>query len=401
MKLISVGNKALCCGCGSCADVCEQKAIEMVRDDEGFLYPSIISDKCIHCDLCESVCPFQSFQKSNNTAKIGCIVQHKDDAIRKDSTSGGAFTALAGAVLEHGGAVYGAAFDGNFRVAHVRVASKEGLAVFRGSKYVQSDMSGIYPQIRKDLRAGKEVLFSGTPCQIAAMNRRFKSEPKLYLVDVVCRGVAAPRLLEKYLEYISTKYHNKIEAFRFRDKFYGYHYSVLSVKFQNGKAYRKPFHYDPYLRAFFSDKFDRQTCYSCPFRIGERFGDLTIYDAWETQECKNLKQDDLGATKVIVNNDKGKMLLDAAAKDLRIQEIPAETMLAEQDGNWLDFDAVKDEREAFWKYEKRADSVQLFHRFYPITVVRRLRHQTKKMLYCSGLFQFVDEMLKKKNHTRK
>ena len=399
--MISVENKALCCGCGSCADVCGQKAIEMRRDDEGFLYPNIISDKCIQCDLCESVCPLQSFQKSNNIAKMGCIVQHNDYEVRKDSTSGGAFTALASAVLERGGVVYGAAFDDGYRVSHICTTNKEGLAAFRCSKYVQSDMSDVYPQIRKNLQAGKEVLFSGTPCQVAAMKRHFQTESKLYLVDVVCRGVAAPRLLEKYIEYLEKRYHGKIETFRFRDKFYGYHYSVLSVKFQNGKTYRKPFHYDPYLRAFFSDKFDRQTCYSCPFRIGERFGDLTIYDAWETQECEMLKQDDLGATKVIVNNDKGKALLDAAKKDLRIQEIPVETMLAEQEDNWLDFDTIKAEREAFWKYEKQEDTVQLFRRFYPITIVRRLRHQTKKILYCSGIFQFIDGIIKRKNHARK
>lgn len=398
--MISTENKALCCGCGSCADVCVQKAIEMQRDDEGFWHPSIIPDKCIHCDLCESVCPFQAFQKSNNTAKMGCIVQHRDYAIRKDSTSGGAFTALASVVLERGGVVYGAAFDGSFKVLHVCATSKDELAAFRCSKYVQSDMSGVWPQIVSDLQAGKEVLFSGTPCQVAALKRRFYAESKLYLVDVICRGVAAPRLLEKYIEYLEKKHHSKIDTFRFRDKFYGYHYSVLNVKFQNGKTYRKPFHYDPYLRAFFSDQFNRQACYSCPFRIGERFGDLTIYDAWETQECAKLKQDDLGATKVIINNDKGKALLDAAKKDLRIQEIPVETMLAEQEDNWLNFDTVKAEREVFWKYEKQADAVQLFRRFYPVTIARRLRHQTKRILYCSGIFTFVDSIIKGKKHTR-
>lgn len=243
--------KSECCGCGSCVDICAVRAIVMKEDEEGFLYPSVSTEKCINCGACKKVCPVQDFQKSELTAYAGYIVQHRDDEIRRQSTSGGAFTAVANAILQQGGVVFGAAFHENHTVRHIVAHNERELGKFRNSKYVQSDMSVVYEEIKNCLAEEKIVCFSGTPCQVAAVRKRFPNSEKLYLVDVVCREVTSPKLLKKYIGYLQAQKKKKVRSIRFRDKYYGYHYSVINVEFDDGTHYRRPLHYDPYLRAFF------------------------------------------------------------------------------------------------------------------------------------------------------
>jgi len=223
--VIEIKDKSKCCGCTACASVCPMDCIEMKEDMEGFLYPSVDKGKCIDCGACERVCPIQNPTKEVLQDQMGYLVQHKDEAVRLDSTSGGAFTAIATTVLEKGGVVFGAAYDESFHVHHTYVEKVKDLAIFRNSKYVQSDLGNCFRQVREFLRNDRWVCFSGTPCQIEGLNKFLgKQYEKILLVDVVCHGVPSPLIWKKYLEYQGVV-DKKPDNIRFRDKYYGYKYS--------------------------------------------------------------------------------------------------------------------------------------------------------------------------------
>ena len=220
--------KIKCVGCFSCSSVCPIEIIRMESNFEGFKYPIIIDDdKCIRCNLCEKVCPVINNEREIQKDQIGLISQITDSTIRKESASGGMFSAIALSVMNDNGIVYGAAYDENFHVKHIGVTNREELWRLRNSKYVQSDLEGVFKEIKAKLEKGKVVCFSGTPCQIEGL--RFflrKDYENLLLVDVVCHGVSSPLVWEKYLELIKKYKPHKIY---FRWKHYGYKYSTMSI----------------------------------------------------------------------------------------------------------------------------------------------------------------------------
>lgn len=220
--MIEIKNKADCCGCTACNAVCPHDAITMRPDAMGFLYPVVDKDKCIDCGLCEKVCAFNDHYdiSLNLPEPLAYAARHKDmDEIMK-SRSGAAFAAISDYVLENGGIVYGAGYAEHFRVVHKRAITKEQRDEFRGSKYVQSDLRGVFRQVKQDLKGGLQVLFSGTPCQTAGLNSFIgrKLRTNLILVDIVCHGVPSPYLWRDYLAYIEKKHGDKIAWVNFRDK---------------------------------------------------------------------------------------------------------------------------------------------------------------------------------------
>ena len=254
-KYIEIYDKSECCGCTACASVCPKNAITMKEDEEGFLYPTIDKEKCINCGLCKKVCPI--INKNNNTKKQHAyIFQNSDEEVRRQSTSGGAFTAIAEKIIDMNGIVYGAIFDNNFKVIHKGIDNKEELYKFRNSKYVQSEIGKTFKEVRDFLDKDRWVCFSGTSCQIEGLkNFLGKDYEKLILVDVVCRAVPSPLIWKKYLNLKKKKIKN-IEKIYFRDKYYGYKYSNLSIynsDNKNNPEYHQGVETDPYLRAFFSN----------------------------------------------------------------------------------------------------------------------------------------------------
>ena len=220
--MIKINNPADCCGCTACASICAHDAITMEPDALGFLYPKVDELRCVECGLCEKVCQFNDqYDTSLNLPKpIAYAARHKDmDEVMK-SRSGAAFVAISDYVLEQGGVVYGAGYTDHFRVVHKRAATKEERDEFRGSKYVQSDLTGVFQKVKTDLKNGLTVLFSGTPCQTSGLNSYVgkKLRNKLILVDIVCHGVPGPYLWRDYLSYIENKQGDEIILVNFRDK---------------------------------------------------------------------------------------------------------------------------------------------------------------------------------------
>lgn len=269
--MIQIKSKLDCCGCTACASSCPKSAITMVPDEEGFLYPKIDMRRCIECGACERACPILNKKTVISEKTEGYIIRIKDNKILYESTSGGAFTALADYILKQNGIVYGAGYDNNMRVVCKRATTKQQLQEMRGSKFVQSDLGNIFQDIKKELKEGTTILFSGTPCQVAGLLSFLRKKPdNLLCVDFVCRGVPSPGLWDNYVKYMENKYSSKIVGARFKHKTYGYHTSTMKIDFANGKTYYGSGRVDPYMKAFVREISSRPSCAACAFKGIER-----------------------------------------------------------------------------------------------------------------------------------
>lgn len=314
MKFLDTSLKAKqCVGCAACAAICPRGCISMSYNTEGFLIPHIDITNCDHCNFCYSVCSIEKYR-----VEVSPIVSfaswNLNEDIRNKSSSGGIFTALANNVIKNGGVVVGAAFCDNLVVRHIIV--RDNIERFRGSKYVQSEIPvDIYYEMGKLLKKNISVLFSGTPCQVAAMRSFFREHDNLICCDVACHGVPSPLLLKKYIG-------DELNKISFRDKTTGWkNYSVYK-HFKNGKIEIKPASTDPYMIAFLRDYALRPSCYDCKFKGKYRKGDLTLADFWGDNVYNS---DDKGISLVIVNTEKGKSLLESCSKDIFLSPVNIDT----------------------------------------------------------------------------
>ena len=293
---------------------CPVNVIKMASDDEGFCYPKIDKDKCIQCGKCDSVCPVKNNNMEIVKEQKAFLFQLQNKNLRMDSTSGGAFTAIAAACLHEGGVVFGAAYDDEFNVVHRYVETEAELWRFRNSKYVQSDVKDSFRQVKNFLRAGRKVCFSGTPCQIEGLYNylgEIKQRENLLLIDLVCRAVPSPLFWQKYLVWQQKNTGKKIGNVRFRDKrHYGYKYSQMVIEDKNGNIiYHKGVESDPYLRAFFSNLIDRPSCYECKFKKRYRVSDITLWDCFDIGLKISDLDDDIGTTNVLTHTELGEIVL--------------------------------------------------------------------------------------------
>lgn len=310
--MIRITDKQDCCGCTACASVCPYDAITMQPDGLGFLYPVVDDSKCVDCHLCEKVCAFNDkYDTSLNLLLPEAYgARHKEIKEIELSRSGAAFVVLSDWILEHGGIVYGAGYKDHFRVAHKRATSKKDRDEFRGSKYVQSDLTGIFKSIKKDLKAGLIVLFSGTPCQTAGLNSYINKNLRenLYLVDIVCHGVPSPFIWRDYINFLEKKHHSEIISVNFRDKSaLGWRAHRESFIFKNGNAEIR----DNYTFIFYKHIMFRQSCSVCHYANIRRPSDITLADFWGWEKTDpTFNADDKGASLLLINTEKGRSLFE-------------------------------------------------------------------------------------------
>lgn len=306
--MINIKEKARCCGCSACQSVCPVKCINLISDNEGFLYPNVDSFLCVNCGLCERVCPINNHEEYKEIEK-SFILRSKDINVLKESSSGGFFTGFSKYILAHGGVVYGVGLSENKAVIHMRVDREDDIPKLRGSKYVQSEISGIFESVKKDLKNKRLVGFSGTPCQVNGLHNYLEQmrcdTSNLITVDLICHGVSSPSLWKSYVEYQEQKNNSKVEYVNFRYKTYGYHSGSMKIIFQNGKRYYGSARVDLMLKSFFREISSRPSCYECNFKALNRVSDFTVFDGWHYSELSSKKDDDKGYTNVLVNTNKG------------------------------------------------------------------------------------------------
>lgn len=305
--MIQIKYKADCCGCTACASICPKDAITMEPDTLGFKYPKVDLSKCIDCGLCEKVCAFNDNYDQSLNIKDPEIyaARHKDLREIETSRSGAAFIAISDYILENGGIVYGVGYKDHFRVAHKRATTKEERNEFKGSKYVQSDLDGIFRQVKEDLKKGNTVLFSGTPCQTAGINSYIgkKLRENLVLVDIVCHGVPSPYIWRDYLVYIEKKYKSKVVKVNFRDKSrIGWSGHIESFVFENGNKIESK----KYTDLFYKHIMLRPSCGNCHYTNFRRPSDITLADFWGWEKTdKDINADNKGISLCVLNTQKG------------------------------------------------------------------------------------------------
>ncbi len=247
---------------------------------------------------------------------ITYAVKHKDESTRMASRSGGIFTALSDKVLKDGGIVYGCALDESLSAVHIRAVSKEDRDRMRGSKYIQSEMKDMFAAVKRDLEDGKKVLFSGTSCQVAGL-RGFlvKEYDELLCVDIVCHGVPSPMVWKEYLRWLEGKKHSKVKAVDFRNKKrYGWRAHVETLHLAKGKEIDSRV----FTTLFYGHMILRPSCYRCPYKDIIHPGDITIADYWGIDEAVPGFNDNKGVSLVLVNNDRGRAVLEAVQENLTI-----------------------------------------------------------------------------------
>lgn len=311
-----VCERNMCTGCGVCSVVCDVRAIQMDRDAQGFLRPSIDCELCVNCGRCRCVCPALSdWGKSVPSAVFA--VWSRDRDVRLKSTSGGVFSLIASKILELGGVVYGVRLDESAQAKHTRIKTLKELGALRGSKYVQSNAWDVFEEVREDLVSGLDVLFSGTPCQVQALRNYLDDglKKRLVTVDVVCHGVAPSDSLSRYArERFGDSC--EIEAIRLRDKQNAtWDYCNVTMEADGGeKVYCCPSVDDPFFCLFNFNYLLRSSCHSCRYASSERCSDLTLCDFWgyRPKSIKMLKYHE-GVSCVMVNSRRGEELLDSIA----------------------------------------------------------------------------------------
>ncbi|MDP4178300.1 MAG: Coenzyme F420 hydrogenase/dehydrogenase, beta subunit C-terminal domain [Bacillota bacterium] len=392
--MIEIKDKGSCCGCSACFNICPQKCITMVEDNEGFLYPQVNKDKCNNCKLCEQVCPCIN-NKSHEEETEAYVVQNKDDDVRLESTSGGAFTAIAEHVLELGGLVYGAAYDNDFNVIHKFVSSKEELKIFRGSKYVQSSIGKSFLEIKKFLELGKKVCFSGTPCQIQGLKLFLRKDyENLITVDVVCRGVPSPKLWRKYIQFHKKNKYGYLKDVHFRDKHFGYAGSTMALYFENGKVkYSEP-NVQFFKKAFFAGMSVRPSCYNCRFKTVERVSDITMFDCWKVNNYRKELDDDKGTTALIIHSNYGKELFNSIKKSLKYVKVDVNSIIQSDGDMAVKLPSKNIKRDSFFKDVDELSISELNKKYFPLSIKRCLIIIAKPILTKLKLLNVLKRKIK-------
>lgn len=322
--MIKITDKSKCSGCHACAQACPKHSIVMEADAEGFLYPTVNEKTCVDCGKCEKVCPVLSPLQLSKTADQVCAFAavSNDEAVRRNSSSGGMFSVFAESILADGGVVFGAALDGNMHLRHIAVDCIADLQRIRGSKYVQSEIGTAYQEAKAYLDSGRYVYFTGTPCQIAGLYRYLgKDYENLLTQDLICHGVPSSMVWERYVGFREELSASKTKSVSFRHKENGWRRYSVQFQFLNSAEYREVLSKDPYMRAFLGNYTLRPSCYACTFKDKLRCSDITLADFWGVQHVCPELDDDKGTSLVILNSEKAKKIFETQSDKMSYTEV--------------------------------------------------------------------------------
>ena len=351
--MITISNKVDCCGCNACGDVCAKQAITFKTDNEGFWYPEVDKDKCIDCHLCERICPIiniddlkkNDFDKPSHTY----AAVHKNMRIRWDSTSGGAFSALAEVMYSQGGYVSGALYNEDFSVRNFVSNNPADLVRLRSSKYLQSNSEGLYKEIQALLKKGEKVLTCGTPCQMTALRSFLRKDyDNLVIVDFICRGVNSPKVYRSYLDSLEKRYNSKIVYVKAKNKELGWRNLTRKVSFANGESYYGVLMEDDFRRGYHTNVFCRPSCYDCKFKGFPRIADITIADYWGMEKIDKNLDNNIGTSMILLNSRKGENYFQLVKHILDYKETSFESVFCGNLALLKSIEPAKIDRDSFF-----------------------------------------------------
>lgn len=399
--MISIKEKKDCCGCSACVQKCPKHCITLTEDEEGFLYPKVDTLVCINCGLCEKVCPWLNQPEKIQPQEV-LAVKNRNEEERMASSSGGVFIALAKKILEKGGVVFGAVFDENWEVKHTYAETLDGVRLMMGSKYVQSRIGNSYNEAEHFLKEGREVFFTGTPCQVTGLHKFLRKDyPNLLSVDFLCHGVPSPGVWRRYLDEIfarsarraaagkntvlssSLKSVPVITGIEFRDKkLYGWKKFSFVVRGSAFKADKNSVllsdihKINPYMRGFLSDIYLRPSCYRCKCKNGVSHSDLTIADFWGLMMSDI--DDDKGLGMVIINTDKGREVFGTL--DMEVSRSTLETA-KRFNGGFKESIKEHSNRKLFYKKLSKGISVEsAVNMVLHVSVCKRVCNKIKRII---------------------
>lgn len=310
--------KNKCTGCFACYNICPKNAITMREDEFGYIYPHINKEKCINCNLCKKICPSLQLKYGNKSQK--CLAMwNKNEDIRAKSTSGGIATTVYVAILKRGGVIYGCTNSLDECFPFIRIDKIEDLYKIKGSKYVHAYINNQFKNVKQDLENKKEVMFIGTPCQIAGLkNFLGKEYPNLFVADIICHGVPSQKFLKEEIN-AKVKETKGVEVkFRENGK-YRMRVNSNDIEILN-EAQDKNF----YVLAFMKSLFHRENCYECQYANPQRLGDITLGDFWgigKQDDVNKYKNEEIkGISVCLVNTEKGKKLIDMIKDECYFEE---------------------------------------------------------------------------------
>ena len=382
----TLATKEYCTGCTACFSACPKGCIAMTADDNGFLHPMIDEEKCVRCGLCEKSCPILNPLIIAGNEPDAYAAYSKDEPMRLDSSSGGVFTEIAGVVLRRCGAVFGAAYNEHFDIVHICVENEDDLAKLRGAKYAQSDLRGIFVQIKQKLEAGQPVLFSGTPCQVGGLKAYLEKDyENLVTVDFVCHSVPSPMAWRAYVKYRADQDNQgKLPgAINLRSKKTGwtnYQYSN-EFRYADGHIHSSKSSESLYMKLFVGNYINRESCANCQFKGYNRVSDLTIGDFWGIWDVCPEMDDNKGTSAILVQSQRGARILQSIADRLVLKPVTLEE-ISRQNGAMLKNTQPNARRAAMLELIRVGRIGEGANWFAPVkpTVLRRIRRALRRIL---------------------
>lgn len=347
--MIQIMKSEECCGCSACYASCPVNAISMVRDNEGFLYPNVDNSLCIHCGRCESICRFRTKPLSSRRTPDVYVAVNSSDEVLTKSTSGGLFTALSDLVFCQGGVVYGAVYDENLHVHHMRAEKEIDRNRMRGSKYVQSDMKDCYRQVKNDILSKRVVLFTGTPCQVDGLYSYLSGAcvDSLITCDIICYGAPSPRVFQEHINFLERKYHSRIVSYECRPASHGHAWGCATELAVTERG--RIIHSNPWIalkrKVFYANLDKRPACYNCKYCSTDRPSDFSIGDCRMAKEIVPDEGFFNGVSTLLVNTAKGKKHLSELRKTVKLWPTTTDRILQ---APLLEPTPAPLKREVFW-----------------------------------------------------
>jgi acetyltransferase-like isoleucine patch superfamily enzyme/coenzyme F420-reducing hydrogenase beta subunit len=372
-------------------------------DTEGFFYPQVNLDICVDCHKCEKVCPYvpEYAMRKEEIARYETPLVYasysKNHEVRADSTSGGIFSELAFKMFDQDGYVGGAVYNDDNSVSHILTNDRNKLDEIRSSKYTYSLTDELFPEVKKQLKAGNKVLVCGAPCQISGLYTFLKKDyENLITCDFICKSVNSTKVFQKYIEWLENKYQSKAKKIKAKDKTTGWHRFSMRVDFENGKSYVADRYNDPFFVGYLqTELFTMEACFSCEFRGFPRPADITLADFWGIENVDKSMDQDLGTSLIMINSDKGREYYESLGDVIVSKEF---TLKDAEPGNpAIYYDTKKnvdwEVREKFYKDLDKYPFDVVANKYFPMpTLKRKIQNKLKRVKKALALLNKVGFM---------